>query len=369
VGIDFSIVVLMKNHIMTELNFEEINALIAGCLSGSATEEQFSQLNHWVSSSMENQKHYQQMKNLWDLTQPEIGYTGISTEKAVSIMQHRINRMSRRTFYLRFLQRAAAILFLPLLAGSFFFGKSNRHAVRDYDRQMVYNEVSASFGTRSALTLSDGSRVWLNSGSKLKYPDRFDGKLREVFLTGEGYFEVKSEASSPFIVHTKNLNVKATGTSFNINASPLDKTNQVTLVTGKVIVCKNIPGRKPVEITHMKPNQHLAFDTLSGSYNILEEDTYRYIAWKDGKLIFRNEPMEDVVRRIGYYYHVDLEVRDKKLKEYRYHATFEEESIYEILNLLKLTSPVDYMEIKREPLPDGSFPKKKIIIFPAGTNP
>jgi ferric-dicitrate binding protein FerR (iron transport regulator) len=97
---------------------------------------------------------------------------------------------------------------------------------------------------------------------------------------------------------------------------------------------------------------------------VTHEDTYKDIAWKDGKLIFRNEPLEDVLRKIGYYYNVDMEIRGNSLKEYRYRATFEEESIDEILKLLKISSPVDYRVVKREALPDGSFPKKKIIIFP-----
>ncbi len=80
---------------------------------------------------------------------------------------------------------------------------------------------------------------------------------------------------------------------------------------------------------------------MSGSFNVLTEDTYRFIAWKDGKLIFRNEPLEDVIKRIGYFYNVDIELKDEKLKEYRYRATFEDESLDEILHLLKISSPVE----------------------------
>jgi ferric-dicitrate binding protein FerR (iron transport regulator) len=251
-----------------------------------------------------------------------------------------------------------------MLAGSYYLG-----TLRQEHRAMavtpVYNEVSAAFGTRSMLTLDDGSRVWLNSGSRLKYPKDFSGRRREVFLTGEAYFEVESDASRPFIVRTKRLNVRATGTRFNVNVSSIEKASQITLVEGKIAVCKNVAGGKTVEISRMEPSQHMAFDTISGSFKVETEDTYRFIAWKDGKLIFRNEPLEDVIKRIGYFYNVDIELKDEKLKEYRYRATFEEESLDEILHLLKISSPVDYREIKREPLPDGSFPRKKIIIFPA----
>jgi transmembrane sensor len=118
------------------------------------------------------------------------------------------------------------------------------------------------------------------------------------------------------------------------------------------------------KISDMRPNQHLEYDTLSGDISLSDEDIYRYIAWKDGKLVFRNEKLSDVLQKIGYFYNVDVELRGEELKEYRYRATFEEETFGEIMKLLKLSSPIDYYEVKREPLSDGSFPKKKIVIFP-----
>ena len=349
---------------MANYNQEEINSLIAACLAGSAKVEDIDRLNEWVSYSKDNLLYYQRMKNIWELWHNDINPHDVDIEKAYIKTKGRLGFLRKSSVVLTFLLRAAAILFLPMLAGSYYLG-TLREETRAMSSKPVYNEVSAAFGTRSMLTLDDGSRVWLNSGSKLKYPHDFSSRRREVFLTGEGYFEVESDASRPFIVHTKRLNVRATGTRFNVNVSSIEKAAQITLIEGKISVSKNVAGGKTVEISKMEPSQHLAFDTLSGSFNLLSEDTYRFIAWKDGKLIFRNEPLEDVIKRIGYFYNVDIELKDEKLKEYRYRATFEEESLDEILHLLKISSPVDYREVKREPLPDGSFPKKKIIIFPA----
>jgi transmembrane sensor len=354
----------MKNSDMADYNQDEINALIAACLAGSAAAEDFERLNRWVSDTRDNQLYYQRMKNIWELWHNDINPRDVDIEKAYLKVQERLGFLRKSSVVFTFLLRAAAILFLPMLAGSYYLGALSKEKQARAVKP-VYNEVSAAFGTRSLLTLDDGSRVWLNSGSRLKYPKDFSGHCREVFLSGEGYFEVESDASRPFIVHTKRLNVRATGTKFNVNVSSIEKAAQITLVEGKVSVSKNVAGGKTVELSKMMPSQHLAFDTLSGSFKLLSEDTYRFIAWKDGKLIFRNEPLEDVIKRIGYYYNVDIELKDEKLKEYRYRATFEEESLDEILHLLKISSPVDYREVKREPLPDGSFPKKKIIIFPA----
>jgi len=354
----------MKNSDMADYNQEEINSLIAACLAGSAAAEDLDRLDKWVSGMEENKIYYQRMKNIWDLWHNDVNSHDVHVDSAYLKVQDRLGIFRKPPVVLSFLLKAAAILFLPMLAGSYYLG-TVRHEKQAIAARQVFNEVSAAFGTRSLLTLADGSKVWLNSGSRLKYPRDFSGRLREVFLTGEAYFEVESDVSRPFIVRTNKLNVRATGTRFNVNVSSLEKTSQITLVEGKVTVCKNVAGGKPVEISHMKPSQHLAFDTLSESFNVLTEDTYKFIAWKDGKLIFRNEPLEQVIKKIGYFYNVDIELKDEKLKEYRYRATFEEESLDEILDLLKMSSPVDYREIKREPLPDGSFPKKKIIIFPA----
>jgi transmembrane sensor len=350
---------------MADYNQEEINSLIAASFAGTAAAEDVERLNAWVSDSKDNKLYYQRMKNIWELWHNEVNPHDVATEKAYLKVQGRLGFLRKPSLAFAFLWKAAAILFLPMLAGSYYLG-TLRQDQRAAAVRPVYNEVSAAFGTRSMLTLGDGSRVWLNSGSRLKYPKDFSGRRREVFLTGEAYFEVESDASRPFIVRTKRLNVRATGTRFNVNVSSIEKANQITLVEGKVTVCKNVAGGGTVEISQMSPSQHMAFDTLSGACKVETEDTYRFIAWKDGKLIFRNEPLEDVIKKIGYFYHVDIELKDEKLKEYRYRATFEEESLDEILHLLKISSPVDYREVKREPLPDGSFPRKKIIIFPAG---
>jgi ferric-dicitrate binding protein FerR (iron transport regulator) len=90
-----------------------------------------------------------------------------------------------------------------------------------------------------------------------------------------------------------------------------------------------------------------------------------YISWKDGKLIFRDEPLSEVVERIGQVFNIEIELRGDEIRNYTYRATFQEESFEEILRLLKMSSPIDYIILKRDPLPDGSFPRKKVIIFPA----
>ncbi|MDP4208713.1 MAG: DUF4974 domain-containing protein [Bacteroidota bacterium] len=349
----------MNRETMEALDKEDIVRLIAKYLTGNALEEEVVYLEEWMQASPANKAYFLQVKNVWDAfaKQPDI-----SPEKALQKVLKRIDAQSSKHGILFYWQRVAAVLFLPLLVASLVWNiLSNKKSILPH---VVYNEVYAAFGTRSALTLSDGSKVWLNSGSSLKFPVKFESDQREVYLKGEGYFEVKSDVSKPFIVQTQSIRVKATGTKFNVMAFEKERTCEVSLLKGKVSVNKvNEKGDYPL-ISELKPNQHLVYDTLSGEAKLQDEDVYRYIAWKDGKLIFRNQPLSAVVKRISQLYNVDIELKGSQLQDYRYRATFQEESLSEILKLLKLSSPVDYKEVDRAPMPDASFPKKKIIIFP-----
>ena len=120
-----------------------------------------------------------------------------------------------------------------------------------------------------------------------------------------------------------------------------------------------------IKSTNLIVNQHLTFDKSTGAVSVVNEDTYKYIAWKDGKLVFRNEPLSEVAKRISQVFNIDIEIRGKEIENYSYRATFQDESLAEILKLLKISSPINYYEVKRNPLPDGSFPRKKVIIYPA----
>jgi transmembrane sensor len=285
----------------------------------------------------------------------------ISTDKALVKVLKQINSGNRRFTFWQILQRVAAILFIPLLISMLWLsaGKNFKNA----NSNTVYNKVVAAFGTFSLIELPDGSKVWLNSGATLRYPDKFNSDNRIVYLIGEAYFEVHSDKSMPFYVNTPYFTVKATGTKFNVRAEKNFRTPSVTLVEGKVAVQKPNSGKQNGLITMLQPNQHMTYDTLSGHVTIQTEDTYKHFAWKDGKLVFRNDNITEVARRISLQYNVDIEIKGSEIKKYRYRATFENEPLGELLRLLKISSPIDYSEVKPQALPDGTFSRRKIIIF------
>ncbi len=228
----------------------------------------------------------------------------------------------------------------------------------------VYTEIYAPLGSRIKFDLPDGSKGWLNSGSSLKFPVRFTGRERMVFLSGEGYFDVSHNPKKSFVVNTKKYQVRALGTSFNVLAYE-DNTEieEITLEKGKVQIEKINSKGEYRKLFSMEPGQHAKIDKNTQSIKLTEQDNDKYTAWKDGKLIFRNDPLERLVENMERFYNVKIEVTDKKLYEYHFHATFEEETLFETLRLLKLSTPVDYYICKREKNPDGTFAKRKVKLF------
>ena len=307
--------------------------------------------------------YFQQLKNIWDNSEHYTDEKMIDVDKAFNLINKRVIFKSPATNFWYYWKKIAAVLLIPLVLGNllYFVFRANNNST---NQEPVYNELFAAFGTRSALKLSDGTSVWLNSGSSIKYPDRFIGNKRTVYLKGEAYFEVESDLKKPFIVETSSLSVKATGTKFNVSGYTSADEAEVTLVSGKVEVSLT-DDKKNIKSSKLDINQHFSFNKANGTTSIINEDTYKYISWKDGKLVFRNEPLSQVVKKISQVFNIDIEIKGKEIQNYSYRATFQDESLAEILKLLKMSSPIDYIEVKRDPLPDGSFPRKKVIIFPA----
>jgi len=344
---------------------ENIDRLIANCLGEKATEEEYLLLNNWIKASKSNYKYFHQIQNIWDNSSPDNLKSDTDIMAAFKKVELRIAENKGNFKIIPFLQRIAAIIIIPLVIGGYLLGKINQSDNSQLSNNEVYNEVKAAYGTRSSLQLADGSKVWLNAGSSLQYPAKFSSAERIVYLIGEAFFEVQSDKKSPFIVHTKNLDVKATGTKFNVRAFSSSSTTEVALQEGKVEILKTDKNGKSFRLKLMNPNQHLSYDSISDKANVIEEDVYKYIAWKDGKLIFRNESLPVVAHKLSLLYNVDIELHGEKLKEYRYWGTFQEESLTNILKFLKVSSPIDFKEITGKPSKDGTFPKKKYIIFQA----
>ncbi len=341
-------------------------------LNNNCSAHEFEELANWVKLNIQNKEGKSWSFDQWLMFEPGLK---MKDEKKFSVLldkiHHEINLKQREkekskvntlTIVTKWLSRAAAVLFIPLL-GVVFYLLTNNNIQSDQLADLALDsvEIIAPIGSRSVVQLSDGSKVYLNYGSRIKYPRIFTGDTREIKLEGEGYFEVVHNPDKPFIVKTGKLNVKALGTEFNVRAYPDIDIISTTLVNGKVVIEKNLAGEKTEQIGTMVPGQHVAYNLNSGEITSKKGSTEKYIAWKDGKMIFDNTPIAEVTRELSRKYNVDIEV-EHDLKYLTYTVTFVDDPLFLILDLMKETTPVIYKRMPREKLPDGTFSKQKIRI-------
>jgi len=252
--------------------------------------------------------------------------------------------------------KAAAILLIPLLvSGSlYYFYQSGKY--KTGNDQMSTSMIYAPMGSRVTFNLPDGTKGMLNSGSHLSYSLPFADN-RHVALEGEAWFEVKSDESHPFEISTGNSIVKVFGTSFNLSAYPAENYVEVVLDEGKVEFMDN----KVKERVTMLPSERLVFQNGKSSKSVV--DPAKYSAWTEGKLVFRGDPMAEVVRRIERWYNVKIILADKDLEKYSFHGTFNDDTLRDVLRFLAMTSPISYKISPRELMPDGTFKKKEVTIY------
>ncbi len=178
--------------------------------------------------------------------------------------------------------------------------------------ETAMNQLIIPYGKTSQVTLSDGTNVFLNAGSRLIYPESFSGKTREVFLEGEAFFDVKHDQNHPFIVQLSDLRVKVLGTRFNISAYASDKVIETVLAEGKVNIEKNNAGLfdKAIE---MVPNQLASFDRTSKETNLTRVNSENYTLWTAGILKFESTDLNRITKRLERFYNIRFEYNNSLL--------------------------------------------------------
>jgi len=234
---------------------------------------------------------------------------------------------SKKHKLVKYLTRAAAILFVPLALAFLYqlFGHSSD----------IYQTLSTPLASKTTFTLPDGSKVWLNAGSTIKFPLEFNGDTRMVELTGEAFFDVK-KSHHPFLVKTSSFTVKVLGTAFDV-MTYRNEMPAVTLERGRVMLTT-----KSNKTEYLKPGQQAVIDTLRQAISLNNVDAKLYSAWIHHQLIFKNEPLKNVVKRLERWYNIDIVVNDQTLMNKRMTANIEFESIREVMGLMKLALPINY---------------------------
>lgn len=223
------------------------------------------------------------------------------------------------------------------------------------------NEVVIPYGKKSELLLADGTKVWLNAGSRLAFPSKFTKNIREVFLEGEACFEVEKNEEQPFIVKTGKLEIKVLGTHFNVSAYPTDNVIETVLLEGSVSVERaRTLGLGKSEVL-LKPNQKASFKKEKNDFSVTDEtDADIYIAWTYGWLKYNRESLISVMRKVERYYNVEIRLPDNYPQDDKITGKLDlKESLNEAMGILADASGTEfriigdkvYMEKKLDKLP------------------
>jgi transmembrane sensor len=171
-------------------------------------------------------------------------------------------------------------------------------------------QVIIPYGKRSQIILADGTKIWLNAGSTLSYPVSFTGNSREVYLSGEAFFEVSTDRSKPFYVITGDLRIKVTGTRFNVTSYSDDVVTQAVLVEGKIEAAKNRLFSRSVELS---PGECIVYDRKENKIQKDKVDVELYTSWVNGYLLIENEPVVEIFKKLERYY--DKKIVVEKLSD------------------------------------------------------
>ena len=330
---------------------------------GSATDHEVGQVRAWVEASPENRRELFRERKLFDAMLLLADHN-----------KHSIRQTQRRSIYrpqpklaIRFrIPQLAAMLAVVFALGMIVHSRTGK----EEQLKTAWYETTAPLGAKSQVILIDGTKVWLNAGSRLLYSTAFGNQNREVLLEGEAYFEVAKNATLPFDVKTSRLKVRAIGTAFNVKDYPGESTIETILVEGKVEVSQiEKTGTEPNEVVLLQPKQRLTLkkntnemfietevseakqiipktqETISVSKVPTVETTAGLMiltSWKDRRWRIESEELGSFAAKLERRFNVSIAFADDDLSKYKFNGTFEDEPLEEVLRALELAAPVKF---------------------------
>lgn len=283
------------------------------------------------SENIHREKISQWLINNWDSAQfddVEISYDKLKQKigeyedrkKVGFSLYHKVVNISQ------YYQRIAAVLFIPLILGIsiyLFYTSSGEEN---------FYTAEAPLGQKAKVELPDGSTVWLNSGSNIRYSSQFNKKNRTIDLNGEAFFEVKKNTGKPFFVHTQFLDVKVTGTRFNVNAYDEEAFIETSLIEGKV----NVVLKGESEAIQLNPGNVMAYSKSTHEISTSKLNKDAAIGWKDNRLIFINDDFSKLTRKIEKWYGVEIIYNPENFKENKLTVKLQEgEQLNRLLEIIE----------------------------------
>ncbi|UNY98933.1 DUF4974 domain-containing protein [Zhouia spongiae] len=209
---------------------------------------------------------------------------------------------------------------------------------------LLFNTLSVPYGKKFEVTLSDGSIVNLNSGSTLRYPVKFiEGQDREVYLQGEGFFNVAKDKKHPFIVNARQVDVRVLGTQFNMSSYEEDVNIKTVLLEGSIGIYHKDSIYNPESSAVLSPGLMATWNRATNQVDLSEADTGLYTAWLHGELVFRHMPFESIIKKLERHYNVEIINNNQKIGSEKFTARFDTETIEEVMNSFKVNYNIDFI--------------------------
>ena len=356
--------------------------LLAKKLSGDATEQDLADLEEQLKADPSIHYPVQTLTDIWEQPLPNNYNSAAAFEEHLLRLQPELdmaaaslangNQQPRRRSYL-FMAASAGLLILAI--SWWIVGRQAEHPAIPAVARQDKSEVSTKYGSRTRLLLPDGTQVWLNAGSRLSYDKTYGNDLREVVLSGEGYFDVVRNPAHPFVIHTGTINIKVLGTVFNVKAFPGEKNTETSLLRGSIEVSFTHHANEKIIL---KPNQKLITSNEVASDETAQKDdtaggaraasipappplvklssltyethdsTVLETSWMNNKLIFQSQPFEDLARQMERWYAIRIRFADERIKPKKLTGTFEHENIQQALQALQLITPFNFKLTKDE---------------------
>lgn len=324
----------------------QIDNYIQAFLNGSLDIEGHAALRQWIKESPENKMYFHNTVMIWKAAGVAGNADGFDEEKGY----YRVLKGSRPDNKTRFYKAALAasavaiILLLGGISSLFFLWQSEKTAGEAIEKYKEYI-VEVPAGAKSKIIFPDGSVVWLNAGSRVKYDSNFAKDARNVELSGEGYFEVSKNKEVPFVVNTGDLAVKVLGTKFNLKSYEEDSEVKVTLKEGAVKVGSFLADTAPVML---KPNQRLTLKKADQTIQVDSVDASRIEKWRNGAMTFDKVSLEEITKELKRLYDISIRIEDDKLKQIVYYSDFQENvAVEKVLEILSSGNKFRY-EVKPE---------------------
>lgn len=295
----------------------------------------------WANENEQNKETFIKMKNLF--VSQSMPLAEASDAEYREFRKNIIGFPVKFSTIFRYTAAAIAIILLALNLHFNWIAKEPKEAtvrLADLPQECV-NTIYTVKGVKGEVQLPDGSKVWLNSDSKITYPTHFSGASREIEFSGEGYFNVIKDSLRPMIVRcNKNFRIEVYGTTFNVKSYDNEETAQATLYSGTIHLVEESGGKE--KITNILPDESYIIQPGAKPKNIKLAEPEIVSAWKEGNLIFDSTTLKEAIKTLERWHGVTINVENPKLLSMHITANFKSESIVQILELLKFSIDFNY---------------------------